>query len=99
MSDPAHILASLTPTEDTSGLLSAPQDSFPVVITLGEHSFSAAIVSKLPSHLAIGSAVSVELRFLAPHAALLQAPLDSSFSFWCPPATKGIGKVVAVFGV
>jgi hypothetical protein len=100
----AHVLVSLSPAMDVAPLLTAPQASFPLILTFGQESFSAAIASEPPSQIPIGSSASVALKFLVPPAALLLATAGARFSFWFPPAgegggkVKGHGKVLQVFG-
>jgi len=94
----SHVRVALAPDSDCAGLLTAPQTSFPLILTFGGESFSSAVVLSAGRVAQLGSDEPLELSFLAPHAALQFAVPGASFKFAVPPSCTGTGVVLEVLG-
>jgi hypothetical protein len=74
-----HVRVALAPDSGCADLLTAPQTSFPLILTFGGESFSSAVVLSAGRVAQLGSGEPLALSFLAPHAALHVVRRRSSF--------------------
>jgi hypothetical protein len=93
-----HAKIALTSGSGCDGVLSAPQSSFPLVLSFEGESFSCAVVRSTPCVAEPAQEASLSISFFAPAAALEVAVPGAQFTFFFPPQCRGHGVVLEVLG-